>query len=374
MVCRTCLSTTEATYRSLYKESFICGKKRKFSDLLMEFIPNLQIIESDNLPKTICNRCCLTIKHLIRFRNQCLQSDDRLRTKPWINTNMTAGVELVTGNNTGINDELINITLESMTPESTTILDDIFLNEIFESTKPESVNLQTRTNPTRNLECQYCHKVLSSRKSLRCHMQLHSEEASFLCTCCGERFKTKMAYTGHMATHDPDKFRCDDCGKTYRQAASLRSHKLSHSQKKPFSCSICGHSTTQRSGLKKHMLTHSDIKSYVCDLCGEHFRFSCNLIMHKRRKHLRQKDFMCSSCPKEFISKDELLSHAICHSNDRPFKCEICEKTFSRKSSLQFHQKHKHYVLAKISCHICGKGFSQKVSLQSHLRTHILTE
>ncbi|XP_058465066.1 gastrula zinc finger protein XlCGF8.2DB-like isoform X1 [Malaya genurostris] len=385
MQCRTCLSTMGVKCRSLFKVSLICGVKRRYSDLLIEIIPNLKIEEFDGLPDKICNKCCLTLKHFMRFRHQCLKSDKQLRTMPWIETNkaVTTVPELIQGSSTGSNDKCNGIIIArtaSLTSDNNSVLphnkrfDEDNKLDNNEPIEQESFTVHDESNPTQNFECRYCHKVLSTRKSLRCHMQLHSTEASFLCNFCGEQFKTKMAYTGHMAIHDPNKFRCDVCGKSYRQAASLRSHQLNHNREKPFSCTICGHATTQRSGLKKHMLTHSDAKSYVCDLCGEHFRFSSNLIMHKRRRHLHQKNFACSQCSKEFISKDELLNHSMCHSNERPFDCGICGNTFNRKSSLKFHQKHKHSVMAKIACQVCGRGFSQKVSLQNHLRMHMLTD
>lgn len=43
---------------------------------------------------------------------------------------------------------------------------------------------------------------------------------------------------------------CMICDKSYRQAASLKSHMLSHSGEKPFLCGICGKGMTQKSGFK----------------------------------------------------------------------------------------------------------------------------
>lgn len=42
-------------------------------------------------------------------------------------------------------------------------------------------------------------------------------------------FKTKNAYDGHMITHlETNPHECNQCGKAYRQAASLRTHMLTH--------------------------------------------------------------------------------------------------------------------------------------------------
>lgn len=50
---------------------------------------------------------------------------------------------------------------------------------------------------------------------------------------------------------------------------------------------------TQKSGLVKHLLTHTQEKPHACDMCGKEFRYSSNLIMHKR-SHLGNKDYECS--------------------------------------------------------------------------------
>ncbi|XP_062561046.1 zinc finger protein ZFP2-like [Armigeres subalbatus] len=386
-VCRTCLSRSDGDkFRPLFKKSLICSRKRRFVDLLLECIPSLQLAADDNFPKYICSRCSLLLKHFVRFRNRCLKADRELRERSESNTviessEQTNSLQLVKENNSDQDDDFNNGIGEERkehpgnTQENNIKTDTVDTpTEQLVNNSVDPPNSNEKNNTNHSFVCNYCNKVLGTSKSFKCHMQLHSNLANYLCNRCGDRFKTKMAYIGHMASHDPDRYKCDVCGKSYRQAASLRNHKLSHSQEKPFSCTICGHSTSQKSSLKKHMLTHSETKSYVCDICGDHFRFSSNLIMHKRRKHTVVKDHVCSSCAKAFVSKDELLNHQMCHTDARPFECEQCQKTFNRKSSLQFHQRQKHSMRPKHACLVCGRGFGQKVSLQNHMKMHIVTD
>lgn len=117
--------------------------------------------------------------------------------------------------------------------------------------KKSRVSRKKRKPTVENLsfKCKVCDKQLSNAGSFKYHMQLHSDEVPFLCCECGEKFKTKNAYDGHMTTHN-NTHTCEVCGKCYRQAASLRSHMLSHTGEKLFLCILCGKSMTQKSGLK----------------------------------------------------------------------------------------------------------------------------
>lgn len=68
------------------------------------------------------------------------------------------------------------------------------------------------------------------------------------------------------------------CTKTFISRRHLRVHFRIHSNERPYKCEVCEKAFIQYSSLKSHMKLHG--KMYVCNICKMHFQelndFQCH--------------------------------------------------------------------------------------------------
>lgn len=80
-------------------------------------------------------------------------------------------------------------------------------------------------------------------------------------------------------------FKCQKCGKLFKNAQNLKVHDRKHSGIRPYGCEFCSQRFYQQSHLRCHVRTHTGEKPYECQHCGQRFTQSSSMHSHIRLQH-----------------------------------------------------------------------------------------
>ncbi|KAG4072617.1 hypothetical protein HA402_004706 [Bradysia odoriphaga] len=134
---------------------------------------------------------------------------------------------------------------------------------------------------------------------------------------------------------------------------------------KPEQCDICGFISRS---LKSHMLVHTQERNFECDFCGKKFALRASLKNHIFA-HINIRPYKCSLCEQTFITACKRSTHMLTHNGIRKHKCEVCGKAFTQFSGLELHRL-THEQNRTHACEYCGKLFLLKAGLKNHIGIH----
>ena len=83
------------------------------------------------------------------------------------------------------------------------------------------------------------------------------------------------------------------------------------------------------------------ITLFCCPIeaCCKEYKSKFNLKRHVEFNHLGRKPFLCSTCGRLFVSKQNLTEHQFIHSGIKPYKCNQCGHKFRQISQLSLHKR-----------------------------------
>lgn len=135
-------------------------------------------------------------------------------------------------------------------------------------------------------------------------------------------------------------------------------------------CHICGWEFKERSNLKQHMESHGNNKT-TCEICNK--VLSIRYLQEHQKIHTGSKDFQCTACGKQFVSRERLKRHYVRHYGEAKYKCDLCPKAYTRSDKLLYHRR-THDQQMTHTCNSCGKGFFSIKSLRKHENKHYLED
>ena len=183
------------------------------------------------------------------------------------------------------------------------------------------------------------------------------------CSVCLDMSFDKLSREKHeLVVHfkETQKFKCDQCEKTYTNKNALNYHVIRHSEDfvKP-TCEVCGSQFSCTDSLVRHKQNiHKDtsnVPSFECDDCGNMFSMESALKRHVKEQHYGPNfnndyhegykilaNFQCSECDMEFKRNSHLNRHIRTAHSVNNFQCTLCDKSYKRKDALNRHVKSNH--------------------------------
>ncbi|CRL02670.1 CLUMA_CG015854, isoform A [Clunio marinus] len=153
----------------------------------------------------------------------------------------------------------------------------------------KSVNIQAHVRSIHQMErpflCSECGKCFSTKGALKEHHVIHSDTYPYQCSFCPKKFKNLPRLKTHEDIHNPTQYICNICGISLNTKRTLKMHMVVHSDQKRYKCQCCGSSFKRSKALKNHLILHSGLRPYSCPFCDKTFANGSNCRSHKKKAH-----------------------------------------------------------------------------------------
>ena len=275
-----------------------------------------------------------------------------------------------------------------------------------------SMDPESRVRHEKRFGCDACDRRFTRIESLRSHRQAVHPDAVlewFVFNCPKRGCVFSSSRRTDLAKHvrgfhgTAGLIACDHPGCTFQSTwrCSIYQHKRRvHIDAKPFACDHngCAFRSNTRGDLSRHKDTvHLNIRNKPCHVCEKRFDTRNHLIEHmhcheedghemkkcqqcsvnlktkssRKTKPAAIKWFPCDhpGCDYKSRWKNNIVSHQIVHTEERPFSCNYagCSYRCKLENNLKNHENHVHIKLKTKCCHICSERFFRRKNVRDHM-------
>lgn len=220
--CRTCLSI-----QNLNPIFPMPEHHEKYTNVILS-TTGVKVELNDEYPQVMCTSCIQLINDSYKFRKKCEQTQQILQSSTHtrdgvVKTEMQSQSD-ATYTFIDISDLIIDLDTTNANEDetNTSIEEEKKLNKKKEKVKKKE---KKDVKVKEKIECEHCHKILTSKLSLRNHYKIHTG-FDVVCEHCGKKFITRRLLLMHCrAKHGYEK--TDKCSYCDYRASNAEQVKVS---------------------------------------------------------------------------------------------------------------------------------------------------
>lgn len=367
-VCRLCLQSNDDTLKRFPEGAY---NMVPYLNIFFELV-GVTLREYPSFPALICSTCENQMVQAYKFREKCIETEDKLRNMLDERTGEMDTFEFIT-------DAKQNTSLE--TKSVVQAEDNVNENQkLIEYCQRRYINFEKKFAPEKieklkkkTIQCKRCNGFYKGIDLFKFHKCFENPSESVkpkkTVPIAEQESEEAKAERRKRAQYEASKkiYKCDQCDETFNHVSTFQMHKDRHENYLRYACEYCDKRFISWIQRRTHTYKKHLKKFYcTCAHCGKGYYTTYSLKLHIERKHIVN-TYQCELCGKTLITRKGLKNHRLTHNNTTKFTCEMCGKELKShltlKQHIKTHSGEKNYI-----CPVCSRGFTCNFSLKTHVR------